>query len=268
MAITVTLDKIKEKFDEWHNGSSNYDKIHKATNDRLAAVESNTSENDENINVINKQLIKLINGSASSSNNEVDSAYSNNGSVNFKTLKDDISIIKKQLGITNASTTVSDLITNMIAPLKEQVNQIDTNPSHHYHEYIMQQEISTGADLNNYTRSGIYRCTDASYMQQMTNHPVDVKYTPFYLIVLSGYDWDDTNYTATEDDYIVRQIFLGAYGDNTYGDVIFTRNYFKATGTWSEWSELYGTHNTERTQMSVEFSSGATKNYILLTQKG
>lgn len=269
MAITVTLDKIKEKFDEWHNGENNknYDKIHQKTKDEIDAIKDKNTDTDANINIIKKQLIKLINGSASGSNNEVDSAYSNNGSVNLKSLKDDIGIIKAQLGITGTNTTVSDLIANMLAPLQAQINSIDANPSHHYHEWIMQQEINAGANLNNYTKSGIYRCTDASYTQQITNHPVGIKYTPFYLIVLSGYNWNASNYTATEDNYIVRQIFLGAYGDDPYGDVVFTRNYFKGTGKWSAWSELYGTHNTEKTQMSVEFSSGATKNYILLTQK-
>lgn len=267
MTITVTLDKIKEKFDEWHNGGNNYDKIHKKTNDRIDAIESQNTTTDANINIIQKQLIKLINGSASGSNNAVDSAYSNNGLVNLKSLKDDIGIIKAQLGITETNTTVSDLIAKMLAPLQAQINSIDAKPSYHYHEWIMQQEINAGANLNNYTKSGIYRCTDASYTQQITNHPVGIKYTPFYLIVLSGYNWNDSNYPATEDNYIVRQIFLGVYGDDPYGDVVFTRNYFRATNKWSAWSELYGTHNTKKVQMSVEFSNKDIQNYILLTQK-
>lgn len=267
MGITVTLDKIKEKFDEWHNGNDNYNKIHKATNDRIDAINNQNENNEANINKIKKQMIKLINGSPTNeASNEVDNAYSSNNSINLKSLQDSINIIKAQIGITNANTTVADLIQNMLAPLQNQINSIDANPSHHYHKWIMQQELQANDDLNNKKSTGLYRCDNISIASSISNQPT-TQYTPFFLITLSGYSWN--NNEATEDNQIIRQFFVGAYGSDTKGDVIYTRHYnqgLASSAQWSSWSELFGTHNTNVVQMSVEFTN-TTGNYYLLERK-
>ena len=60
-------------------------------------------------------------------------------------------------------------------------------------------------------------------------------------------------------------------GDTTTkndGYRIYQRYYQVGGGLWNEWTELYGTHNTQLVTMQVEFSNSDTpQDYILLTKK-
>ena len=134
--------------------------------------------------------------------------------------------------------------------------------------FLIQQDIQASENLNNYQHTGIYRCLGNGISQTLQNKPSGLN-TPFILIVLSTFGNSDDK--RVDKTYIIRQILLNVYDGDTNqtqsdGFKIYSRFYSQPTNQWSNWSEMYGTHNTAPISMNVEFSSGTKKEYVLLTK--
>ena len=251
MSITSTLSELKDLFISWHKNE--YDILHKEKTETL--IQEKMEEADvSDIGIIKNKIITVaknlslrLDGETSNITdiNQIDNEFTskNNeiGNLNLKALDS---------RITANSTSINNLNTNKVdkAYVTEVVNEAMTDVgSNHTHNQINTQEIASNTDLNTITTAGIYRCKTSAIANTLQNNP----YTgaAFNLVTL-----------LTQDGGI-RQLFLVGNASND-GNKIYTRNY--ANSKWSEWYELYGTHNTSTFQMEVEFSNGSKSTYTIL----
>lgn len=268
MGITTTLENISQKFKEWHSDTDKngqHDRIYEEIRRQSTTLDDKIVDNNKKNNILARAIQKIID------NREINNVDSLNlGSINLNSLQEQINRINNKFGIPN-DATVKDYIDN--------VNAQHDDGARYYNKIIndtlILKDIPAQANLNTYTDIGIYRCTSKNIASSLSNSPVTN--SSFILITLSQYKnekYNDGYIDGTTRNSIIRQIIFQNHSNNN-GDTttkndgyrIYQRYYQVGGGLWNEWTELYGTHNTQLVTMKVEFSNNNTQDYILLTKK-
>ena len=123
----------------------------------------------------------------------------------------------------------------------------------HTHTNLETGTIAENDDLNDtskYIDEGIYLCTTTSRAKTISHHPLSSDGNPtddakaFGLVVLPQKNF-------------CRQIVYNNYSSTTgQGNRVWTRNLYhdtvNNTDTWSDWFEIYGTHNLNNATSSVD----------------
>ena len=257
MKISETLEDLSKRYEEWHE--KKYNALHSRTID---AIQSLSDNNDDELNNIKSKMVDLITLFAKKTDGEANNITdindinillnkyeSNNNNINLKTFNekiDEIQSIKTLIGQNTSSSALSifERLTNL-----ENINLSSENVRNLITSAFKGESISANDDLNNYITPGIYVCNTNATARTLSNCPTELA---FNLIVLEH---------ATDS---VRQ-FLSIYNTNENGNQIWTRNFYDYTNSWSNWTQIYGEHNTTKLQMDVEFSDGTQKTYTILT---
>lgn len=261
MGVTTTLQNITQKFKEWHSDTDKngqHDRIYEEIRRQVSQLTTKINNNDK---ILATAIQKIINGHTINNIDNLDLSSISD----LKFLQDQIDTINKRFGIPD-NITVQKYI--------DDINAQNDNGAGYYntiiHDTLILENIPDGANLNDYKNIGIYRCVTASRARSLSNSPVT---SSFILITISQYK--NPIYNVSERDNMVHQIiFQNHFGDTESGTTqedgyrIYQRYYQKNNQTWTTWTELYGTHNTQVVTMQVEFSNNdGTKDYKLLTTK-
>lgn len=256
MHITGTMTQMETYFEEWH--TDDFATLHASLLTKIDKIESD--KQSETNDLKNKLLtlanlisVKLDGNNTQISNiNNINSitnkleAYTN--SINLKDFNsritannNEITRIANLIGTntTNNNNSIFARLLNL-----EQSNLSTTNIDERIDNYFEKNEILSGDDLNTYTKPGIYRCKLDSIASNV-NHCATNK--AFSLVVLR------------HSDNSVRQII----NENDNNNNIWVRNYNNVQQSWSNWTKLYGEHNTFTFPMEVEFSD-STKTYTIV----
>lgn len=269
MEITGTLARIETYFEEWHR--KKYNELHQSTIQSIETLMANSTDNIARQKILDlaNLISKKLDGNATQITNINDisnilsKVEATNNSINLKAINQRltaldaantglVSQILNKLGTdtTNGSQTIYQRLKSL-----ESTSLSTTNVNNLIATAISQafngNNILANEDLNNYTTPGIYKCPSDTTVRTLTHCPTNYA---FNLIVLR-----ETNQNA------VRQI-LSIYNHSSNANNIWVRNYYApASVQWSEWTELYGEHNTQSFDMEVEFSSdGSKKVYTVL----
>ena len=257
MEITTTLNNLSKNFEEWHE--KKYNALHSRT---IQQIEQLSSSNDEEISNVTSKLLDVINlfaikldGNSSNitSLNDINillnKTEATNNSINFKTFNEGMQQLQQLKNLVGNNTsasnsTIFERLTNL-----ENSNLSTSNVNNLIQSAFKGQTIEAQSNLNNFLTPGIYKCTTNNTAQTLTNSPTTLA---FNLIVLEH----------AQDS--VRQILI-INDTNDNGNKIFTRNYYDYMSNWSNWTQIYGEHNTTKLAMEVEFSDGTHKTYNILT---
>lgn len=257
MNITGTLTQLKQFFEEWHSSDDNkFITLHQRLIDRMDTIEANKDLNTEmftnNLLSIANLISNKLDGDATqitditqlstiTSKNEA-----KNNTINLKNFNNRLSNLETLPSIIGTDTSSNKTIVQRLQFL-ENTNQseanIDSRVNIGINNFIKGANIQSNDSLNNYVTPGVYKSITDNISSSLTNCPTKKS---FNLIVLE------------HENNSVRQI-ISEYSSND----IWVRNYQNRTTSWSEWSKLYGTHNTIPFQMQIEFEN-STKNYTIL----
>ena len=265
MGISLSLAQLKEYFQVWHQ--NNFDALHNTKLETYITDYLSRHQISDKINSIDniktsivniaKFLSKSIDGDSDLTNSstltnaitELSNKNINFSDINLKQLSDIINQHDGRLDSLLENKADKDYVLGLIATVE---SRLGITP-----EQIATQDIPAkdyGYDLNNYTTPGLYRSKDSSVTQNVQSLPNGASNQGFSLVVLQHMENS------------VRQILLTPE-NSANGNAIYTRNYVHSQssgGQWSEWYELYGTHNTTPLQMKVEWSEGGSTTYTLL----
>lgn len=262
MGISLTLAELKEYFKIWHN--NNFDDFH---NNKLETyISSYLSRHgiSDKINIIDSLktgivqvamiVSKSIDGntsltlssSLSDAINEINNKNINFNDINLKKLYNTyIQQHDSQIRDLSANKADKSYVDGLISSIESNLGIKPTQIE------IQNIPVNNQTNLNTYKTIGIYKSKDAATTQTLSNVPANAQSTAFDLIVLQHMD----------NGY--RQLLLTSNNNNS-GNSIYTRNYLSSNNQWSEWYELYGTHNTSPLQMKIEWSEGGSTIYTLL----
>jgi hypothetical protein len=259
MGITTTLSKLYDKFYEWH--INKYAELHESTENKINNINRDISSDITNVNnkivKVAEKLILRTNGTSPEVNiDNISDVLNDNisNNINLVQLNDNINANTRE--INNIKNYAIDE-TYVAEEISSAMSDVGSN---HYHYSIRTKDIKSGDNLNEYKETGIYRCTDGSTTQNITNIPSGMTLAPFFMTVFSAY-----NSTGVDASIVVQTIYL-AYGD--VGEKkIYTRNWYNNGHEWSNWSELYGTHNTSVHEMTVNFADNPTPQTLKILTK-
>ena len=257
MEITGTLTQLKQYFEEWHSSNTNkFDTLHQRLIDRIDNIQNNAQNNNDvlsgKILTLANLISKKLDGSETQISNLNDITNITNkieatdSTINFKNINNRLSNIEVLTGIIGTDTSgdtrkildrIKTLETNSLSA---------TNIDDRINIAFKGKDIKSRDDLNSYKTPGIFKCATYNIATSLTNCPINVA---FNLVVLE------------HEDRSCRQIITEYEGNG-----IWIRNYKNRSETWSNWTELYGEHNTTPFQMQVEFSQ-STKTYTVLATK-
>ena len=267
MGITTTLEQLGSRFAEWHT-DTRAGNIHTAIYNEIDNLTSMINGQTSDINSENTKIIQAL--------NKIIKGQSTGYTLNNIPTTPNLTLLQNQINSINAFISYQDIYGTEANTLKDyidneiqRVNTVDLKKNEIINNFLIQNDITQqNANLNDYKYHGLYRCLTQNIAQTLQNIPTGLN-TPFILLVLSAYQTTDD--TRANKDGIVRQVLLqiydgGANQTTTNGYKIYSRYYAKSNNQWSNWSELYGTHNTQPVSMNVEFSTGTTQEYILLTK--
>ena len=266
MAISLTLEELKEYFKVWHSKISHTDEVKQIMSDYINNITSITDYIDQIIEYINtnSKLLLLISGLTEGEINNL-SLQQLQDKLNTQEFKSKLSNINLQ----NLYTLINnnyEILNNKISNkadkeyVDDEINRLSDNLGVEPLR-IQAQTINTNDDLNNYKTPGIYKNDNAG--NNIANTP-NIGSSTFSLIVIENKEETVNN----QKRYNVRQLLLTNSTEDE-GNRIFTRNYTLANNKWNDkWHELYGTHNTKTIQMKVEWTNedniNASTTYTLL----
>lgn len=256
MHITGTMTEMETYFEQWH--TDDFATLHASLLTKIDKIESDKQSETNDLKNKLLTLANLIsvkldgNDTQISSINNINSitnkleAYTN--SINLKDFNnritannDEITRIASLIG-TNTTNNNSSIFARLLN--LEQSNLSTTNIDERVDNYFEKNEILSGDDLNTYTKPGIYRCKLDSIANNVNHRATN---TAFSLVVLR------------HSDNSVRQII----NENNNNNNIWIRNYNNVQQSWSNWTKLYGEHNTFTFPMKVEFSD-SIKTYTIV----
>lgn len=257
MEITGTLTQLKQYFEEWHSSNDNkFDTLHKRLIERIDDMQENAQYGNEALagkvltlaNLISKKLdgsnvqISSLND-ITNITNKIEATDSN---INFKAFNNRLNNLELLTSIIGRDT--SGNTKTIIERIKELElsNLSAANIDERIGLALRGTDIKSRDDLNTYKTPGIFKCATYNIATSLNNCPVNVA---FNLIVLE------------HEDKSCRQIITEYEGND-----IWVRNYKNRNTTWTNWTKLYGEHNTTPFQMQVEFSQ-STKTYTILATK-
>lgn len=256
MEITGTLTQLKEFFEEWHSSDDDkFDTLHARLKQEINNIKSTANNNNavlsENILALANLISHKLDGNQenitnlNSLNNITNKTEAQSSSFNLKDFNIRINALEGLPSIIGQNTSTNNKTIFQRLHDLEVSNLSTTNIDERILNFFKGKNIQSGDNLNadTYRTPGIYKCVNESIAASLTNCPVRIA---FNLAVVE------------HEDRSVRQI-LTEYNNNE----IWTRNYRNRTQNWSNWSKLYGTHNTTPFQMEVEFSN-STKTYTIL----
>lgn len=255
MHITGTMTQMETYFEEWHE--EDFATLHSSLFNRIDAIES---DKDTNIDNFKRKLLTLANlisfkldgdvtqiTNLENLNNITNKTEATAASINLKNFNEKLTqhnglITTLQNLIGTNTTNNNNSIFSRLASL-ENSNLSTSNIDERISNFFEGTIIPTNSDLNTYKTPGIYKCIDDSVANGLRNKPIN---KAFSLIVLR------------HKNNSVRQI-INEYDNNN----IWVRNYRNVEQNWSDWTKLYGEHNTYTFPMEVEFSN-STKTYTII----
>ncbi len=264
MGIALTLAELKQYLTTWHG--NNFNDLHEQQVKDIADgyLKSDIIENETNINTNTTNIDKLVKILSSILDGDETRDINKLESDTEDTTKKLTNLISRILTLENNTGAATKIYKDAQAYTNTQINNIEarigTKP-----KTLQEQFIQSNSSLNDFKQPGIYICSGNVIANSIdeTSRPEGVNYS-FTLIVLrhqgASISDDPDNNTSG-----VRQVLLTSGKFNK----IFTRNYALLDNNdtnkrWTEWSELYTTSNTEKMQMTVEFSDGSSGLYTLL----
>ena len=260
MEITETLDDLGKKFERWH--TDKYNTLHYNTIQSIESLANTTIEETDLIklkilDIANLISVKLDGNRTNITNindintilNKIEATSDSINLKDFNTRLNEIQTLKTLIGNNTSPSNAS--IFERLATL-ESANLSTENVNNQIFSFFTGTDIVANDDLNDFKTAGVFKCPSNATVRTLSNCPTE---NAFNLIVLEH---------ASNS---VRQILCT---HNTSGDVnkIWTRNYYNYETSWSNWTEIYGEHNTTKLEMNVEFSNGTTKTYTILTTSG
>ena len=256
MHITGTMTQMETYFEEWH--TDEFATLHASLITRIDKIESDKQTETDRLKEKFLTLANLISvkldgndtqiGSIDNINNITSKIEAYTNSINLKDFNSRITAnyneIARIAGLIGTNTTNNN--NSIFARLLslENSNLSTANIDERIDNYFEKNEILSGDNLNTYTKPGIYRCKLDSIASNLTNSATN---KAFSLVVLR------------HSDNSVRQIV----NENDNNNNIWTRNYNNVQQSWSNWTKLYGEHNTFTFPMEVEFSD-STKTYTIV----
>lgn len=253
MQITGTLTQLKQYFEKWH--TDKFATLHRLLYQELERIEDK-SDNDNDyltgkVLVLANLISKKLDGNTTQITNldnlnQITSKQeATDNSINFKslnsrlnTLSPIIEAIQSKIGIdaSGSNKTILERISDLESSTLSNVNVNNLIQS-----FFNGKTIATNDNLDTYKTAGVYKCDNTTALTIQC--PVQ---KGFHLTVLP------------HANNSVRQFFMLAENNR-----IWTRNYYNNTESWSNWTELYGEHNTSLIQMEVEFSD-STRTYTFI----
>lgn len=256
MHITGTMTQMETYFEQWH--TDDFATLHASLLTKIDKIESDKQSETNDLKNKLLTLANLISFKLDGDNTQINSIDNINNitskdeahaqSINLKDFNNRIEanyneIIRiASLIESNASNNYNGILSRLTS--LENSNLSTENIDDRINNYFEKNEILSGDDLNTYTKPGIYRCKLDSIASNVNHCATN---TAFSLVVLR------------HSDNSVRQII----NENDNNNNIWVRNYNNVQQSWSNWTKLYGEHNTFTFPMKVEFSN-STKTYTII----
>lgn len=238
MSISLTLSDLKEHFINWHN--KYFSDLHNPT--LISESMSNVLSQYDGLFTTAQYLLQIIKGKNYNESN-IDNInikmHEYLSSNDFQSLTDIIASYRTimndvNIAINDANFATEEYVSDRIADALIQSNQTPKK---------LQTQIING-NIDDYKESGVYQGNSSN---TSVNNAIS-NVSDFNLFVLS-YDENNT-----------KQLLLPKNNEK-----IFIRYY---NSTWSNWHELYGSHNTSLMQMEVTFENNDTTTYNVLYKQG
>ena len=256
MHITGTMTQMETYFDEWH--TEDFIASHSNLITRINNIEANQSDKNNNFSDAILKLANLISNKLDNDSTQITSIDNINSITSKNEAKPgEINLKRFNSKITENSNNINNLIKiigvntgNNNDSIFERIESLENstpsteNIDNRVQNFFNGNEIPTNSDLNTYKTPGIYRCKDDTIAKNLQNRAID---KAFNLIVLR------------HKDNSVRQI-INEYENNN----IWIRNYQNVEQKWTNWTKLYGEHNTFTFPMEVQFSEKGTKTYTII----